>query len=122
MLCRGIGLGLVKRFLSRDNTVVATTRSASSAQHLHELRQQYGSKLHITELDTAQPESIQQWAETLAGSIKHVDVSRLSSMQWASWVLPAQVGPGIVHCAAHQHHLAGLRWASAPSARWHLLA
>jgi hypothetical protein len=61
--------------------VVATTRSASSAQHLHELRKQYGGKLHITELDTAQPESVQQWAEALAGSIKHVDVSGLGSMQ-----------------------------------------
>jgi hypothetical protein len=57
--------------------VVATTRDAAGAEHLHQLRQQYGERLHISELDTARPESVQQWAEGLASSvpgISHVDV------------------------------------------------
>ncbi len=57
--------------------VVATTRGAAGAQHLQQLRQQYGERLHISELDTSRPESVQRWAEGLAASVSHVDVRLL---------------------------------------------
>lgn len=73
---RGIGLGLVKRFLLRDNTVVATTRKPAEAEALHQLAQQQGKgKLLIKLLDTSCETSVTAWAAALAKEVSHVDVS-----------------------------------------------
>ncbi|MEW5297504.1 MAG: hypothetical protein WDW36_000710 [Sanguina aurantia] len=72
---RGIGLGLVKRFLQRDNTVVATTRKPAEAEALHQLAQQPGKgKLLIKLLDTSCEASVTAWAAALATEVSHVDV------------------------------------------------
>lgn len=71
---RGIGLGLVKRFLARGNTVFATTRNAADASNLKALQAQY-SKLNIAQLDVSQPASITAFAQGLKEDLKHIDVS-----------------------------------------------
>ncbi|GFR49539.1 hypothetical protein Agub_g11583 [Astrephomene gubernaculifera] len=72
---RGIGLGLVKKFLARDNVVIATSRKASDAAQLQQLLQTYPKHLQITDLDTSAPSSIATWAEQVkASGVKHVDV------------------------------------------------
>lgn len=73
---RGIGLGLVKKFLARDNTVIATSRKSSDATHLLQLRTEYPERLHVMDLDTSAKSSIMAWAEGIKTSgVNHVDVS-----------------------------------------------
>lgn len=72
---RGVGLGLVKKFLAGDNQVIATTRKAGEAKFLHELKQQYDAKLQISELDVSQASSIEQWSTRLKQDVQHIDVS-----------------------------------------------
>lgn len=76
---RGIGLGLVKRFLQRDNTVVATTRKPAEAEALQKLAQQQQGKgkLMIKLLDTSCEASVTAWAAALAKEVSHVDVSQV---------------------------------------------
>ncbi|GLI64569.1 hypothetical protein VaNZ11_007890 [Volvox africanus] len=73
---RGIGLGLVKKFLARDNLVIATSRKSSEATHLHELHKQYPEHLILTDLDTSTTSSITAWAQQIKQQkvTKHVDV------------------------------------------------
>ncbi|GLC45822.1 hypothetical protein PLESTB_001151800 [Pleodorina starrii] len=72
---RGIGLGLVKKFLARNNTVIATSRKSSEAQHLHALHQQFPERLIMTDLDTTAKASIASWAAHVkSAGVKHVDV------------------------------------------------
>lgn len=77
VLHRGIGLGLVKRFLQRENTVVATTRKPAEAEALQQLAQQQQGKgkLLIKLLDTSCEASVTAWASALAKEVSHVDVS-----------------------------------------------
>lgn len=73
---RGIGLGLVKKFLARDNTVIATSRKSSEATYLRQLHQQYPERLILTDLDTRAASSVSTWAEAIKlKDIMHVDVS-----------------------------------------------
>ncbi|EFJ39391.1 hypothetical protein VOLCADRAFT_108651, partial [Volvox carteri f. nagariensis] len=73
---RGIGLGLVKKFLSRNNTVIATSRKSAEAYQLHELRKQYPERLILTDVDTSAAASIAEWAQDMkeARGVKHIDV------------------------------------------------
>ncbi len=41
MVGRGIGLGLVRKLLSRGDSVIATTRTAATAQHLLQLQESF---------------------------------------------------------------------------------
>ena len=73
---RGIGLGLVKKFLSRGNTVIATSREGSKATHLQQLRGEYPERLRITDLNIALPANAAAWAEGVKGSgVKGIDAS-----------------------------------------------
>ncbi|PNH09567.1 C-factor [Tetrabaena socialis] len=71
---RGIGLGLVKKLLARENVVIATSRSSADAAHLLALRTQYGDRLQLTDLDTTATSSIAAWAEEVKRRTKHVDL------------------------------------------------
>ncbi len=72
---RGIGLGLVRRFLERGNLVLATTRQPQEAAKLIELQRGLPSQLKIFELDTSNPSSIEGLGKSLKSSIDHIDVS-----------------------------------------------
>lgn len=78
----GVGLGLVKRFLERGNSVIATTRNPADAPLLHTLLKEQpelgrGStpRLIISKLDTADVSSIKHWATEVKAQVPHVDVS-----------------------------------------------
>lgn len=66
----------MKQLLQQGDTVIATARSGGSATALQQLAASSGSQLHITDLDTAKPESIQSWAAEVQQKTGHVDVSR----------------------------------------------
>ncbi len=91
---RGIGLGLVKHLLAKQNTVVATARQVAEAHQLRELQQQWGpQRLRITPLDVAEPASVAAWAQQLAedGATPHIDVRRRpwGCRSWWKLHLPA---------------------------------
>eukprot|EP00197_Chlamydomonas_leiostraca_P002004 CAMPEP_0202857610 /NCGR_PEP_ID=MMETSP1391-20130828/485_1 /ASSEMBLY_ACC=CAM_ASM_000867 /TAXON_ID=1034604 /ORGANISM="Chlamydomonas leiostraca, Strain SAG 11-49" /LENGTH=247 /DNA_ID=CAMNT_0049536429 /DNA_START=124 /DNA_END=867 /DNA_ORIENTATION=- len=73
---RGIGLGLVRKLLDRDNRVIATARKPAEAVQLKELGQQYGGKLQVTALDMSEPASVTAWAQSLKEQqgVGHIDV------------------------------------------------
>ncbi|KAG2484047.1 hypothetical protein HYH03_017137 [Edaphochlamys debaryana] len=72
---RGIGLSLVKGFLARENTVIATTRKPAEATDLQQLAEQHPGKLVVTALDATQTSSVASWAEDVKRrGVKHVDV------------------------------------------------
>lgn len=95
---RGIGLGLVKKFLARDNTVIATARKSAEAPALQELVRQYpAGRLLLSDADTSQAASVASWAEGVRAATRHVDVRRVSSgVAWSgqrmrSWAHHARV-------------------------------
>jgi NAD(P)-dependent dehydrogenase (short-subunit alcohol dehydrogenase family) len=63
----------VEKLLSRQNNVIATTRSPQDASQLQQLAAQHAN-LTITQLDTSQPQSIKDWAATIKQHTSHVDV------------------------------------------------
>lgn len=83
-----MGLGLVKRFLERGNSVIATTRNPADAPLLHtllkeqpELGRHTMPRLGISKLDTADVSSIKSWAAELKAQVPHVDV-RFAQFWW----------------------------------------
>ena len=69
------GLALVKQLLQRGDTVITTARSGASAPALQQLAASAGGRLHVTDLDTSKPESIQRWAAEVQDKAARVDVS-----------------------------------------------
>ncbi|MED5530553.1 MAG: SDR family NAD(P)-dependent oxidoreductase, partial [Pseudomonadota bacterium] len=63
---RGIGLELVKQFLAREDTVLATCRDMGSATELRQLKNDT-SKLHIFELDVSSQKSMEDLTLQLTG-------------------------------------------------------
>ncbi len=56
---RGLGLQFVKQILgTTDSTVVATARSLSTADQLHELVKRFSKRLHLVTMDTSDESSI----------------------------------------------------------------
>ncbi|KAF6260680.1 hypothetical protein COO60DRAFT_1294220 [Scenedesmus sp. NREL 46B-D3] len=70
---RGIGKALVDKLLSRQNNVIATTRSPQDASELQKLAAQHAN-LTIMQLDTSKPQSIKDWAAQVQQHASHVDV------------------------------------------------
>jgi len=64
---RGLGLGLVREYLARGWSVIATERVAGGSPALAELRGQGGARLTLDVVDIAQPEQIRALAGRLAG-------------------------------------------------------
>lgn len=56
---RGIGLGMVRECLGRDDyTVYATCRQPDDAADLHDLKDTHGDRLHIVQMDVTDEDSI----------------------------------------------------------------
>lgn len=66
---------LVRQLLAKGNTVIATARKPADAGELQGLWAGAGSRLHVTELDVAAPESVESWAAGVRALAPHVDVS-----------------------------------------------
>lgn len=66
----------MKQLLQQGDTVIATARSGKDAPALQQLAASSGGRLHITDLDSSKPESIQSWAAELQSKTGRVDVSR----------------------------------------------
>ncbi len=67
----------MRKFLARDNRVIATGRKTAEAAQLQELRQQYGpDRLLLTDLDASRQDSVVAWARGVKGLTQHVDVRR----------------------------------------------
>jgi NAD(P)-dependent dehydrogenase (short-subunit alcohol dehydrogenase family) len=64
---RGIGLGVVKEFLRRDWSVIATARRPDSAAELNALAAAHRGKLEIAALDLTNTAQVDGFAEDLAG-------------------------------------------------------
>lgn len=71
---RGIGHGLVKKFLERSNRVIATARVPQDAQQLQQLAAS-NSNLTVAALDISSPKSILDFAAEVKKHTSHVDVS-----------------------------------------------
>jgi NAD(P)-dependent dehydrogenase (short-subunit alcohol dehydrogenase family) len=73
---RGIGLGLVKQFLSIENVrVVATCRNPDGATELQQLQNDYSSRLAVLPLDVNIKESFDGLNEVLnAINIQKIDI------------------------------------------------
>jgi len=71
---RGIGHGLVKKFLERSNKVIATARVPQDAQQLQQLAAS-NSNLTVAALDISNPQSIMDFAAEVKKHTSHVDVS-----------------------------------------------
>ena len=54
---RGLGLGLVKKFLENDEKVICTTRNLSKSKELISCKEKYNDNLEICELDLLDKES-----------------------------------------------------------------
>ena len=101
-----MGLGLVKRFLERGNSVIATTRNPADAPLLHTLLKEQPElgrgtmpRLSISKLDTADVSSIKSWAAELKAQVPHVDV-RFAQCWW--------LGKSGAHCTLVRWHFRGL--------------
>lgn len=70
---RGIGHGLVKKFLERSNKVIATARVPQDAQQLQQLAAS-NSNLTVAALDISNPQSIMDFAAEVKKHTSHVDV------------------------------------------------
>lgn len=64
---RGIGLGLVSKFLAHGHSVIATARNPDGARELWEFEHSYPSRCRILELDVLDDKSIKKLAQTLKG-------------------------------------------------------
>lgn len=54
--------------------MVATARKPSAAADLQALQASSGGRLTVTELDVAEPQSIEHWADAVEARVRHVDV------------------------------------------------
>ena len=64
---RGIGLGVVREFLTRDWDVIATARVPATAAELQSLAREHPGRVDIRALEMSDPTSIDQFAAGLSG-------------------------------------------------------
>lgn len=91
----------MKQLLQQGDTVIATARSGKDAPALQQLAASSGGRLHITDLDSSKPESIQSWAAELQSKTECVDVSRAGGC-----------AAGRRNLQAHAAHATGCRWSA----------
>ena len=70
---RGIGLGLVKEFVNRGYTIIATARAPDNAQALQAFLKEHGQVPALT-LDVASKTSIQNCKDAVMGQFGQLDV------------------------------------------------
>ena len=63
---RGIGLGWVKHYLNAGDSVIATCRTPEEATDLIALKEEYGNKLLIVQLELANEEDFKRLGDALA--------------------------------------------------------
>ncbi|KII87119.1 hypothetical protein PLICRDRAFT_42757 [Plicaturopsis crispa FD-325 SS-3] len=72
---RGIGLGLAKTLLARENTIVfAGARDPDAATDLHALAKQHPGKLHLVKLVSGSKEDAEAAAVHVQKAVGHIDV------------------------------------------------
>lgn len=72
---RGIGLGLVRRYLEREETqVFATCRRPDAASELRQLAGQYSARLTVVPLDVTDLDSIASAARMVASQVDGLDL------------------------------------------------
>lgn len=71
---RGIGLGLVKHYLSAGNNVVATAREPQTAGALTALNNEFGDQLAVEQLDVTCEQSAHHLADRLSASLIQLDL------------------------------------------------
>ncbi len=67
----GFGLAMVKAFLQNGDRVVATARRKNL---LDDLQKQYGSQIHVAQLDVQKPKQVEQVLHELPDAFRSVDV------------------------------------------------
>ncbi|KQN97066.1 SDR family NAD(P)-dependent oxidoreductase [Paenibacillus sp. Leaf72] len=70
---RGLGLGFVRQLLLKGFTVFAG-RYASDREGLSELKQQYGERLHMIELNVAVDDSVKEASRLVAIHTDKLDI------------------------------------------------
>lgn len=71
---RGIGLELVRQYLTRGERVFATARQPDSAIDLHTLKEAFPDQLTMVTLDVSDDDAIQQAAQTVREHIDSLDL------------------------------------------------
>ena len=72
---RGIGLGWVKHYLNAGDSVVATCRTPAEATDLIALKEEYGNKLLIEQLDLSNEEHFDRLGDALARHGVRIDIA-----------------------------------------------
>ncbi len=72
---RGIGLGWVKHYLNAGDSVIATCRTPEEATDLIALKEEYGNKLLIVQLELANEEDFKRLGDALAEHNVCVDIA-----------------------------------------------
>lgn len=72
---RGIGLGWVKHYLNAGDSVIATCRMPEEATDLIALKEEYGNKLLIVQLELANEEDFKRLGDALAEHNVCVDIA-----------------------------------------------
>ncbi|MDE2828696.1 MAG: SDR family NAD(P)-dependent oxidoreductase [Gemmatimonadota bacterium] len=72
---RGIGLGWVKHYLNAGDSVIATCRTPEEATDLIALKEEYGNKLLIVQLELANEEDFKRLGDALAEHNVCIDIA-----------------------------------------------
>ena len=72
---RGIGLGWVKHYLNTGDSVIATCRTPEEATDLIALKEEYGNKLLVVQLELANEEDFKRLGDALAGHNVCIDIA-----------------------------------------------
>ena len=72
---RGIGLGWVKHYLNAGDSVIATCRTLEEATDLIALKEEYGNKLLVVQLELANEEDFKRLGDALAGHNVCIDIA-----------------------------------------------
>ena len=103
---RGIGLGVVREFLHRGWSVIATARRPDSAAELHALAAAHQGKLEVVALDLSSTDQVDGFASALAGrkldavlinggtaGPEHMSASKATEAEIGSLILTNAVAP-----------------------------
>ena len=107
---RGIGLGLVRAYISKGAHVIATCRTPENVKELESLRRSHGDRLKILQLDVTKKKQLVSLDEELGdrkidilylnagvtGGRKAVPFGDLKSQEWSEVLLVNSIAPILV--------------------------